>query len=94
MLEEEIEKRGKRKVIVWYCDICGKRITDDGPLSRLGGPVWELSSVSEIIFNPVKKERGEICLKIILCEECKSDLIYRIHEMIEQSIKDKRKEVK
>jgi hypothetical protein len=78
------------KVIIWYCDICGKRITDDGPLRRLGGTVWELNGTAEQMFNTVDNKGGTF-LKTILCTECKADVIYRMYEMIQQIIKDRKK---
>ena len=64
-------------MIIWHCDICGKRITDDGALSRLGGTVWELSGVAKPIFYIEEKNEGGIYLKTIICKECKAGVAYK-----------------
>ena len=78
-------------MIMWYCDICGKLITDGDVLRYLGGPIWEVCGVANPIYHTGKGE-GEIYMKVILCKGCKADLISQTHNMIQQMIKDKRDE--
>ena len=76
-------------MIIWYCDICGKKITDDGPLCGFGGPVWKLSGVAEPIYSLEGEKKRDSHLKLIVCPECKKDLIYRIDKTVTQAIKDR-----
>jgi hypothetical protein len=76
-------------MIIWYCDICGKRITDDSGLDYIGSPVWELSGVMTPIQN-LRNASIEKYMRMIVCIECKGDVSNAIYKTIQRTIKDKK----
>ena len=80
-------------MIIWYCDICGKRITDDCTLQRLNESVCEISGNITPIFNVRDRGQKKTFMKAIVCESCEEYIIHSIHETVQQAIKERRGEV-
>lgn len=80
-------------MIIWYCDICGKRIADDGVICYGKMPVWELSAyITPQRYTESKKTIKY--LEVIVCEDCKECFISKTKKMIQEVIKDRKEKEK
>lgn len=76
-------------MIIWYCDICKRRIADDTGLQCTNMPVWEMASYSTPVhIQTAAKSHKD--MEMIICEECHSYILDKMYKTIQQAIKDKR----
>jgi len=80
-------------MIIWYCDICGKRITDDCSLKYIEEGVCELSGTTQYIYNVKDRGQSKGYMKMIVCESCEAYLIDKIYKTVQQAIKDRKGEI-
>ena len=76
-------------MIIWYCDICKRRIADDRALQCANMPVWEVSSYSTPVLIQTAAESHKD-MEMIVCEECHSYILNKMYKIVQQAIKDKR----
>lgn len=80
-------------MIIWYCDICSKRIADDSGYHCGNQPVWELSGFATAQRNVETKKKDTKYMEMVVCEECKGYLLHKMYITIQQAIKDKKGKV-